>query len=227
MIRVASPRQDVGFASISRAQRSAAAGSALRWLGLLVLTACASGRIPHNSGDPPPAVQDAEAEGDYQRALEKYTSSQGVFDNLDTKVFFRATWQSSAFADMRVRREGLFKAWPGAELTTKLGEERKRLSDATEFFFAVHANDYRFDDFDRPNTMWRMVLVVGDEEIAPTSVERIGRTNVEMRSYYSYMESFWVGYRVRFPTRTVTAGQTFKLKLASALGHAELPFTAE
>jgi hypothetical protein len=201
---------------------------ALSWLLLLIaFTACPSARIPHISGDPPPAVRDADAERDYQLVLEKFTNSQGVFDNLDTKVFFRATWQSTAFADARVRREGLFKAWPGAELEKKLGEERKRLSEATEFFFAVHANDYRFDDFDRPNTMWRLVLVVGGEELAPVSVERLGRTNVEMRSYYSYMESFWVGYRVRFPPRPLTAGQSFHLKLASALGQAELPFTAE
>jgi hypothetical protein len=75
--------------------------------------------------------------------------------------------------------------------------------------------------------MWRFVMVVGDEELAPISVERLGRTNVEMRSYYSYMESFWVGYRVRFPKKTFNPGDRFRLKLASALGHAELPYTAD
>ena len=123
------------------------------------------------------------------------------------------------------RQEGFWSAWVNRE--KKLGEERARLTDATEFFFAVHANDYRFDDFDRPNTMWRMVLVVGDEELAPISVERLGRSNTEMRSYYSYLESFWVGYRVRFPARPLVPGKAFRLKLASALGQAELPYTAE
>ena len=196
-------------------------------LSLLALGACASGRIPRIPGDPPPAVLDVDAERAYQVVLEKHTSGKGVYDNLDTKLFFQATGQAAAFADARVRREGLFKAWPAAELDKKLTEERTRLTDATEFFFAVHANDYRFDDFDKANTMWRMVLVVGDEELPPVLVERLGRTNTEMRSYYSYMESFWVGYRVRFPARTLTAGQSFKLKLASALGQAELPYTAE
>ena len=176
----------------------------MRWLAaasvLLLLAACPSARVPRIPGDPPPAVRDSAAEREYQLVLEKYSRSQGVYDNLDTKLFFQATWQSPPFAEARVRREGMFKAWPGAELETKLTDERKRLADATEFFFGVHANDYRFDDFDRPNTMWRMVLVVGSEELAPVSVERIGRTNTEMRSYYSYMESFWVGYRVRFPS---------------------------
>ncbi len=199
----------------------------MRWLLLLTLAACPSARIPHIPGDPPPAVLDASEERAYQAILEKHTSSQGVYDNLDTKVFFQATWLSPRFSAARVRREGLFKAWPPAELEKKWAEESARLTGATEFFFAVHANDYRFDDFDKANTMWRMVLVVGNEELPPTTVERLGRTNTEMRSYYSYMESFWVGYRVRFPARTLPAGQSFRLKLASALGQAELPFTAE
>lgn len=193
----------------------------------VLTTGCAAGRIPRVPGDPPPAVKDVDAERQYQETLERYTAGRGVYDNLDTKLFFQATWQSPTFAEARVRREGMFKAWPGAELEQRLTAERTRLGDATELFFAVHANDYRFDDFDRPNTMWRMVLVSGGDELAPLSVERLGRTNVELRSYYSYMESFWVGYRVRFPKRSFAAGETFKLKLASALGQAELVFTAD
>ncbi len=94
-------------------------------------------------------------------------------------------------------------------------------------FLAVHANDYRFDDFDRPQSMWRVVLKVGGQELAPTSIVRLGRTNTELRSYYSYLESFWVGYRVRFPKSTVAPGDVMTLKLASALGQAEIPFTAD
>ncbi|MFZ5445661.1 MAG: hypothetical protein ACOZQL_37055 [Myxococcota bacterium] len=194
---------------------------------VVLTTGCATGRIPRVPGDPPPAVKDVDAERRYQETLERFTSARGVYDNLDSKVFVQATWQSPTFAEARVRREGLFKAWPEAELEQRLAAERARLEDATELFFAVHANDYRFDDFDRPNTMWRMVLVAGGEELRPLSIERLGRTNVELRSYYSYLESFWVGYRVRFPKHAFAAGETFRLKLASALGQAELPFTAD
>lgn len=194
-------------------------------LTALALAGCATGHIPRVPGDPPPAVSDDQAERNYQDLLSKFTAEQGVYDNLDTKVFFRATWQSPAFSSARIRREGLFKSWPSALLDEKLGAEEKRLADVTEFFFAVHANDYRFDDFEKPNTMWRFVMVVGSDEIAPVTIERLGRTNTEMRSYYSYMESFWVGYRVRFPRKV--SGEKFSLKLASALGKAELAFSPE
>jgi len=200
----------------------------VRWALLFVsalVSSCATGRVPRVLGEPPPAVADLESERNYQAVLEKFTSEHAVYDNLDTRVFFRATWLSPAFAEARTRREGQFKSWPSSELEKKWADEQTRLADVTEFFFAVHANDYRFEDFEKSNSMWRMVLVSNGEEVAPASVERLGRTNIEMRSYYSYMESFWVGYRVRFAKKPVP--QKFTLKLASALGKAELPFSAE
>jgi hypothetical protein len=193
----------------------------------LLALGCASARIPHVPGDPPPAVADPEAEKRYQAVLERYTSAQGVYDNLDTKLFFRATWQAPALVAARVRRQAQFKAWPAAEVEPQLAAEQAKVGDGVEFFLAVHANDYRFDDFERPTSMWRMVLVAGEDEVSPTLVERLGRSNVEMRSYYSYMESFWVGYRVRFPKRSFGRGEQFRLKLASALGKAELTYTAD
>lgn len=194
---------------------------AAAWLG------CASAPLPRVPGEPPPAVNDAGAERAYQGTLERHTQSRGVYDNLDTRVFFRATWQSPAFAEARVRREGHFKAIPPPELDARLDAERQRLADATEFFVAVHANDYRYDDLDKKDSMWRVVLVAGGDELKPVSIERLGRTNTELRSYYSYLESFWVGYRVRFPRRAFAPGERFTLKLASAVGLAELPYTAD
>ena len=198
-----------------------------RWALVLLLCGCATQRIPHVPGDPPPAVDDGAAERAYQDTLDRWTRSQSVYDNLDTKLFVRATYQSAPFAEARVRREGVFKAWPEPMLQEKLHAEQQRLEGVTEFFLAVHANDYRFEDFDKANSLWRMVLKVGGQEIAPVEVKRLGRTNTEMRSTYSYMESFWVGYRVQFPKQALTPGQGFELMLASALGKVDLPFTAE
>jgi hypothetical protein len=192
-----------------------------------LLSGCPSARIPRIPGDPPPAVRDAEAEAKYQEVLDRFTSGRGVFDGFDTKVYVRATWFSPTFVEARMQREALFKAWPKKLYEEKLELERTRVSDATEFFFAVHANDYKFEDFGQPNTMWRLALVVGGEELPPVSIERLGRSNVEMRSYYSYMENFWVGYRIRFPKHEFTKGEIFHFKMASALGLAELPYTAD
>lgn len=193
----------------------------------LALSGCASARIPRVGGDPAPSERDPTLESGYQVVLERHTKSQAVYDNLDTNVFFHATWQAPAFVEARLAREARFRAIPEGEAAAALEAENQRLGDATEFHLAVHANDYRYEDFDKADSMWRLALVVDGREVTPTSVERLGRSSSQMRSIYSYMEPFWVGYRVRFPKVGLEAGQSFTFRLASALGKAELKYTAE
>ena len=198
-----------------------------RLAALVVLSACATGRVPHVPGDPPPALKDSGEESKYQETLERFSAHGGVYDQLDTKAFIYATWQSPSFVKARVARQATFKDIPEAEAAALLASEAARVADATEVFMGTHTNDSKFDDFDRPNTMWRLVLVVHGEELKPLSVERIGRTNIDIRSTYSYMESFWVGYRVRFPKVTLQTGEKLTFRAASALGKADLSFIAE
>lgn len=194
----------------------------MRWAPLLlVIAACSTARFARVGGDPPPADADPALESAYQQTLERATRSQGIYDNLDTKLFVYATFESAPFMEARVKRFARFRALPAEEESAAMEAERQRLAGVIEFHLAVHANDPKMDDFDRPGSMWRLALVSNGKELAPTSVERIGRTTTDQRSIYSYMESFWVGYRVRFPK----AEAPFTLKLASAVGKAELAFT--
>ncbi|GMU61493.1 MAG: hypothetical protein AMXMBFR34_32560 [Myxococcaceae bacterium] len=202
-------------------------GRAAALLVILSLGGCANARIPRVGGDPPPSESDPKLEAEYQTVLERFTRSQAVYDNLDTNVFFHATWQSPAFVEARLARDARFRAIPAGEAAKNLAAEQKRLADAVEFHLAVHANDYKFEDFNRADSMWRLALVVDGKEVTPTEVSRLGRTTSPMRSIYSYMEPFWVGYRVRFPKVEIAPGSTFTFRLASALGKADLAYTAD
>lgn len=201
-----------------------------RWalaLAALAATACSTARIPRVGSDPPPAFSDGEKEHQYQVVLDRYTRSQAVYDNLDTNVFFHATWQSPVFVEARVARDAAFHAVPADEAAKQLAAEQARLADGVEFFMAVHANNYRFEDFSRSDTMWRLALVADGREVTPTTIERLGRMSTQMQAVYSYMEPFWVGYRVRFPKVELPVGQRFTFRLASPLGQADLEFTAD
>lgn len=199
----------------------------MKWVVVLLLAGCAAAHLPRVPGDPPPVVADHEAEGQYQELLDRSTRSAALYDNFDTRAFVRAVWQSPTFVEGRVRREAQFKAMSPAETDARLAAEHARCASATEIFFAVHVNDPKYDDFSRPNSMWRLALLIAGQSLAPLSVERLGRTTVEMRSYYSWMESFWVGYRVRFPPIQASRGSVLGFQLASAVGQARLEFIAE
>ncbi len=203
----------------------------MRWgalaLAAAVASACSTARIPRVGGDPPPAFTDGAKEHAYQVVLDASTRSQAVYDNLDTNVFFHATWQSPRFVEARVAREAAFRALPTGEAARALDVERARLADGVEFFLGVHANSYRFEDFGRPGSMWRLALIADGREVTPTAVERLGRTSTQLQAVYSYLEAFWVGYRVRFPAVALPPGRPFTFRLASPLGQADLVFTAD
>ncbi len=182
----------------------------MRWAlpALLLALGCAEARLPRVPGDPPPALPDLAAERSYQAALEQATRTAAIYDLLDAKAFVGAVWQTPVFTEARIRREGAFKLWPPELLDARLAAERQRLEGVTEFFLAVHVNEPRFDDFGRPGSIWRLALEVdGGPQREPLTIERLGRTNVELRSIYSFLEPFWVGYRVRFPPVAARPGQ--------------------
>jgi hypothetical protein len=182
---------------------------------------CATARLPVAASDSAPAARSEEEESKYQVVLARYTQSRAVYDNFDTRMFVRATWQSPEFVEARARREAHFRALPVPEEEAVVSKALEQGASSTSFFMSVYVTDYRTDDFEKPNSMWRLVVVSNTgAEARPTSVIRLGRSMPEMRATYSYMEQFWVGYWVTFPKQS----GPMTLRLASALGQADLPF---
>lgn len=189
---------------------------------------------PPPSGEPPPTLSDGAAEAAYDATWRRYTDAGAIYDGFDTRLFASATFQSPAFVEARVRRRGAFQAQTEAELRAELAKELANLEEAHEVFLGVHLNDPRYEDFDRKGSIWRVVLVGPSGEVKPSSIERVGRANLDLRAIYPYMGSFWVGYRLRFPRRleggapTIPPGtQRVVLRIASALGRAELSLRPE
>jgi hypothetical protein len=199
--------------------------AALAVSGLLGV-GCSTARIPKVPGDPPPALRDGPREVAYQTVLERYTSSRAIYDLLDTRLFVQATWQAPAFVEARLSRVREFRALSTAEAAVRRDAELARLDGVTEFFVGIHANDSKLDDLDRGDSQWSLALVTADHEASPIAIERLGRSDTQLRSVYSYMESFWVGYRVRFARVELRPGQSMTLRVSSAVGRAELAFTA-
>lgn len=191
---------------------------------LLVGCACATARVPR-IGEPPPVVPDATVESAYQALVERSSARGAVYDGLDTRVFVAATVQTPAFVEARVRRSGGFKALPQAEIEANLASEQSRLGDMVEIVFGVHCNEPKFDDFDKPSSIWRLTLSAGGQELAPREVKRVGRASLDLRSIYPYLDTFWVAYVARFPRPAEEPG-AYQLRIASSLGKAELELKA-
>lgn len=191
----------------------------------LLLNACVGGRVPV-VGEAAPAAKDPSEEQSYRDTLARYTGHKEIYNGFDTRIFAAATLQSWKFRQARVRRTALFKAQTAEEVEAALAKERAEHDVGTEFFLGVHLNDKRYDDFDKKDTIWHLALVGAGGELAPTSVDRIGRSNLDMRALYPYMDDFWVAYRVKFPKLPAGDGPVV-LRLASSLGQADLQVSGD
>jgi hypothetical protein len=201
----------------------------LRVAALLgLLTSCTT--TPPTIGDPAPRLGDRRKEQAYQEILERYSDRAEIYDGFDTRMFTGATLQTAAFREARVRRLAEFKFLPPPRVEELLAAELAEEVQFNEFHLGVHANDSHFEDFaNRKKSIWRMVMLTPLGEVEPVSVERIGRSNLDMRAMYPYLGVFWVAYRVRFPkvlpdgTPIIPDSSTHvTLRMASTLGHAAL-----
>ena len=201
------------------------------WL-LALLGGCSF--TPPTVGEPGPSLPSAAEEKAYQSTLERYTDHAEVYDLFNTRFFAAITYQSWPFRESRVHRLAIFQVQPPALVEKKLAAERSAFESSHEFFFGVHLNNYRYDDFDRKDSIWRIALVTDGAETTPVSVERVGRSDLNMRAIYPYMDEFWVAYRIRFPRQTASGQpvippgtQRFTVRMASTIGKAEFHFPAE
>lgn len=201
----------------------------LRVAALLgLLSGCTT--TPPTIGDSAPQLNDRRAEQAYQEILGKYSDRAEIYDGFDTRLFAGATFQSLEFREARVQRQSQFQILPKPRVEELLAKEHTEEAQFNEFHLGVHLNDHRFEDFaDRKRSIWRIVMVTPQGEVEPLSVERIGRSNLDMRAVYPYLGVFWVAYRVRFPkvkqdsTPIIPENVSHvTLRLASTLGHVEL-----
>lgn len=200
----------------------------LRVAALLgVLAGCTT--TPPTIGDPAPQLADRRAEQEYQEIFDQYSDRGEIYDGFDTRMFAAATFQTMRFREARVKRLAEFQFLPKPRVDELLAKERTEETQYNEFFLGVHVNDPRFEDFSYRNSIWRIVMLTPSAEVEPVSIERIGRSNLNLRSTYSYLGVFWVAYRVRFPKLLPDGSPVIPesasyvhLRMASTLGHTEL-----
>ena len=207
------------------------------WIALpLVPGLFAAGCVMHppTVGERGPQASSDAAEAAYEVTLAKFSDRGEAYDQLDTRIFCAATYQSWAFREARVQRIASFQSRPAEQVLNTLEQERSAFDGYYEFFFGAHVSDFHFNDFDKLDSIWRLALITESSQAQPVSIQRVGRSDLNMRAIYPYMDEFWVGYWVRFPRNAsngsplVMPGTTrLKLRAASSLGRVDMLFPLE
>lgn len=142
---------------------------------------------------------DPHLEGPYGRTLARWTRKAALYSGLETRAFVRIVYLSPEVVAAQARQISQMRA----ELPDKAAEtlERMRNDDAHPTFFAiVYVPDKTANDWNEPNSAWRIALNTGFGEHPPERVERIERPfSAELRALYPYLDDYSVAYVLHFP----------------------------
>ncbi|HUJ26307.1 MAG TPA: hypothetical protein VLW85_09830 [Myxococcales bacterium] len=142
---------------------------------------------------------DPQLHGDYGKALKKWTRRVALYAGLETRAFVRVVYLSPEFVEAQARELSRMRAElpdQAAETLSRMREEYRQPS----FFVVAFMPDRTANDWDLPNSVWRLALNLGLGERAPDRILRYDTPfNAELRALYPYLDEYSVGYLLRFP----------------------------
>ena len=141
---------------------------------------------------------DPDLEGEYGKALKKWTRKVALYSGLETRAFVRVVYLSPDF----VTSQALEISRMRAELPDKAAETLAHLrADYRQpsFFAVVYIPDKTANDWNEPTSIWRLALNLGFGEQAPEKVQRFEVPfNAELRALYPYLDEYSTAYLLRF-----------------------------
>ena len=142
---------------------------------------------------------DPDLEGDYGMALRKWTRKVALYSGLETRAFVRMVYLSPDFVDAQAKELTRMRAElpdKAAQTLAKMREDYRQPS----FFAVVYIPDKTANDWNEPNSVWRLALNMGLGEQPPEKITRFEVPfNAELRALYPYLDEYSTAYLLRFP----------------------------
>ena len=150
---------------------------------------------------------DPHLEGEYGKAIKRWTRTVAVYSGLETRAFARMVYLSPEF----VAAQALELSRMRAELPDKAAETLAHMREEyrpPSFFAIAYMPDRTANDWNEPESVWRIALNQGMGERAPDKIVRYERPfNAELRALYPYLDDYSVAYLIRFPEASPQGGK--------------------
>ncbi len=167
----------------------------------------------------------------YFDILPQMTKSKKVIDNMDSKLFISATYKNlalrEAYVDEYARRYQMDN-----NQKEKLKEMEEGLDERfNEFFIAVYTPDERWNDFNQPQSIWKIYMEnEKGNRVSPIEIKKADVASPLIREFYPYLDLWSSGYIVKFPKYMIVGEEPFpgkdanyfKLIITGVVGKAEL-----
>lgn len=167
----------------------------------------------------------------YFDILPQVTRSKKVIEKLDSKLFVSATYKNwalrEAYVDEYARRYQM-----DDNEKEKLKEMEKDSDEKfNEFFVAIYTPDERWNDFDEPQSIWKIYMEdEKDNRVYPIEIKKTDTNSPLIKEFYPYVDAWSSGYIIRFPKYMIAGIKPFpeentnyfKLVITGVVGSAEM-----
>lgn len=165
---------------------------------------------------------------EYLAALNRWTRSQIVYAQFETRVHIGATYRSPEFNRQYLKEYARIYKLSEAEQKKRADIVFADNAEMSEFLFYAYTPEKNSNDFDRRGTIWKIFLVTANgTRVDPMEVRRIDPITPVTTDFFPYINPYYgVSYLVRFPALG-TAGaidETMTLNFTSVIGNVALEF---
>lgn len=163
---------------------------------------------------------------DYEDVLERWTRKAEIYDVIQPIAYIRATLHSPEMRKAFLQRFPDVYG-PGSEEARRLTLADPSAETKWAFFLSASTVKQSYNDFQRPDSIWRVTLRADDGPVVDAQVRAIP-LNANLRVFYPYLTPFASGYGLEFPLTVdgepLIGPETRRLvlRLSSAIGETEL-----
>jgi hypothetical protein len=171
-------------------------------------------------------VKDKGISNEYLDNLKKWTRSETVYSQFETKVHIGATYKSGDFNAAYRKEYARVYNLSAQEIKTREELSADLSSDLTEFFFYAYLPEKNNNDFDKYNSIWKVYLIDAQgNRFEPMEIRRIEKITPLIEEFYPYIQQYYGScYTLKFPALSAEAKAAgpFKLAFTGVLGRVEL-----
>jgi hypothetical protein len=159
----------------------------------------------------------------YNSLLKKWTREDRVYvwDNLEARVVWRATYLSDDFRNVRREKIADLFEWNPEERAGAAADDRAEGQKYDVFFVGIYAGSSQWPEIGKDDGQWRIVLETeGHPPVDTIDFQRIPVTQLE-RTLYPYLDKWSQAYLLRFP-KVIRGDETFRLRMIGFPARSEL-----
>jgi hypothetical protein len=172
----------------------------------------------------------------YKRVCDQWSQEARIHHGFEVQLIVSATFKSADF-----RRAYADEYAAAYQLTAE--EKRRFVEDQMkashlgyEFLLATFVPEKRWDDFDKADSMWKLLLINDEgQRVVPVEVRDVKGQKAVISHFFPYITPWKSVYMVRFPCNisesnsSIIGDKTKKIRLiiTSVLGTAEMHWTLE